>query len=306
MATLVLKSTNALDASVESLDFTVYKQRVLADGGFIADETAVKEALNFALTNGIFESEVYSATSARWGVKLDGAGKPKKLYSLFNSAGDIDVTIGTPNSIFYDTTSFAFPVIELRASRLNELKTSIAANNVQSSGLCIIARAPVLASGSTYGSSSTFALGELSNLTPSESYGVSLDKRMNSAYYIRSAGTEVADTWRYKAYGYGLQGDIETTSAELLNAAVWNRTATYLQAGLMQLYKDGTVIKQDTSVIKKTWNDDLYFNIGRSRDSSKADLDYSSSFYGYIAEAWCLVNTTSEKMQTLSTRGSLY
>lgn len=306
MATLVLKSTNALDASVESLDFTVYKQRVLADGGFIADETAVKEALNFALTNGISESEVYSATSARWGVKLDEAGKPKKLYSLFNSAGDIDVTIVHVNNIFYDTTSFSFPVIELRASSLNELKTSIAANNIESSGLCIIARTPILASGSVYGTSPAFALGELSNSTPSVSADESLDKRMNSAYYIRSANTEVSNTWRYKAYGYGTQGDIETTSAELLNASVWNRTATYLRAGLMQLYKDGTVIKQDTSVLKKTWNDGLYFNIGRSRDSGKADLGYTSSFYGYVAEAWCLVNTTSEKMQIMSTRGSLY
>lgn len=33
-------------------------------------------------------------------------------------------------------------------------------------------------------------------------------------------------------------------------------------------------------------------------------LDYSSSFYGYIAEAWCLVNTTNEKMRILSLRSS--
>lgn len=99
MATLVLKSTNALDANVESLDFTAYKQRVLADGGFIADETAVQEALSFAFTNKLSESEVYSATSARWGVKLDSAGKPKKLYSLFGSRGDINVTVSSGAAI---------------------------------------------------------------------------------------------------------------------------------------------------------------------------------------------------------------
>ncbi|MCE6957192.1 hypothetical protein KSB39_19530, partial [Acinetobacter baumannii] len=79
---------------------------------------------------------------------------------------------------------------------------------------------------------------------------------------------------------------------------------TYLQAGLMQLYKDGGVLKQDTTVLEKTWINDLYFNIGRSRNAGVTNLDYASPFYGYIAEAWCLVNTTAEKMRVLSLRSS--
>ncbi len=303
MATLVLKSSNALDASVEALEFTLYKQRVLADGGIIANETAVKAAFQYCFDNNLTESEVFSATSANWGVKLE-AGKPKKLYTLFGEAGDIDITVGTPASINYNTTSFSIPVIELKAASSNGLKTIGTANNVKSSGLCIIARAPILANGSAYGTVGTFALGELSNLTPSVSAGETLDKRMNTEFYIRSASTEVANTWRYLAYGYGSQGNIETTAAELSDASVWNRTSTYLQAGLMQLYKDGAVLKQDTTVLEKTWINDLYFNIGRSRNAGVTSLDYSSPFYGYIAEAWCLVNTTNEKMRILSLRSS--
>ncbi|EHU2213857.1 hypothetical protein A1E08_RS19585 [Acinetobacter baumannii] len=303
MATLVLKSSNALDASVEALEFTLYKQRVVADGGFIANEAAVKAAFQYCFDNNLTESEVFSATSASWGVKLE-AGKPKKLYSLFNESGDIDVTVATPASINYNTTSFSVPVIELKASSSNGLKTLGTANNVKSSGLCIIARAPILASGSAYGAVGTFALGELSNLTPSVSAGETLDKRMNTEFYIRSANTETADTWRYLAYGYGSQGNIETSASELINASVWNKTSTFLQAGLMQLYKDGAVLKQDTTVLEKTWINDLYFNIGRSRNAATTTVDYASPLYGYVAEAWCLVNTTAEKMRILSLRSS--
>ncbi|EHU2215462.1 Uncharacterised protein [Acinetobacter baumannii] len=303
MATLVLKSSNALDASVEALELTLYKQRVVADGGFIANEAAVKAAFQYCFDNNLTESEVFSATSANWGVKLE-AGKPKKLYSLFNESGDIDVTIGTPASINYNTTSFSIPVIELKASSSNGLKTIGTANNVRTSGLCIIARAPMLASGSSYGTNSTFTLGEISNLTNSTSAGESLDKRMNTQFYTRTANTELANTWRYLAYGYGTQGNIETTASELADATVWNRTSTFLQAGLMQLYKDGSVLKQDTSVNEKTWINDLYFNIGRARSAAVANLDYSSPLYGYVAEAWCLVNTTAEKMRILSLRAS--
>ncbi|MFX7083705.1 hypothetical protein ABTI07_03640 [Acinetobacter baumannii] len=303
MATLVLKSSNALDPSVEALEFTLYKQRVIADGGFIANEAAVKAAFQYCFDNNLTESEVFSATSANWGVKLE-AGKPKKLYTLFGEAGDIDVTIGVPASINYNTNAFSVPVIELKASSTNGLKTKGGANNVRTSGLCIISRAPILGSGTAYGTTGTFTLGELSNLSDSISAGETLDKRMNSQYYVRTANTELADTWRYLAYGYGTQGNIETTAAELSDASVWNRTSTYLQAGLMQLYKDGAVLKQDNTVNEKTWINNLFFNIGRSRNAGTTSLDYSSPFYGYIAEAWCLVNTTAEKMRILSLRSS--
>lgn len=55
---------------------------------------------------------------------------------------------------------------------------------------------------------------------------------MNTQFYTRTANTELANTWRYLAYGYGTQGNIETTASELADATVWNRTSTFLQAGL--------------------------------------------------------------------------
>ena len=299
MSTLVLKSKNALDESVEPLDFTIYKQRVLADGGFIANEQAVKNAFQFCYQNNLTAAEVFSATSANWGVKLSGA-KPKKLYTLFGEAGDIDVTVGTPNSINYDTTSFSFPTIELKGSSINGLKTKGVVSNVRSSGVFVIAKAPLLATGATYGSASGFALADLSDLSNSESGGVSLDKRMNVLFYSRQNNTETAESWTYSAYGYGLQGQILTTEG-LKNALAWNKAATYLQANLMELINNGAVYLNDTSVIEKQYINNLSFNIGRAK-SSDVNTNYASPLYGHVAEAWCLVNTTSNKMQALSTR----
>lgn len=303
MATLVFKSTNALDADVESLDLAQYRQRVIEDGGFIADEAALEAAFQFCVNNSINSGDVFSATSPRWGVKLAG-GKPAKLYSLFNEAGDILVAVGSPSALFYDTTTFTVPVLDLRAASGNALMTVGTANDVRTSGICVIGKVPVLAAGGNYGSSNSFAMGELHDITPSASAAESLDKRMNTAFYVRSNTTELANVWRYSANGYGTQGTITTTAAELSDATGWNKTATYLQAGLMQMFKDGAVLKQDTTVLSSSWLNNLYFNIGRSRSAASAELVYTSAYYGYIVEAWCLTNTVAAKMQALSLRAS--
>lgn len=300
MSTLVLKSKNALDGNVESLDFTIYKQRVLADGGFIANEQAVKNAFQFCYQNNLTSAEVFSATSANWGVKLSG-GKPKKLYTLFGEAGDIDVTIGTPNNINYDTTSFAFPTIELKAASTNVLKTKGVANNVKSSGIFVIAKAPLLSTGASYGTSGAFTLGELSELSDSASAAETIDKRMNALYYRRLTNTDVANAWHYLSYGYGLQGTIITDNV-LVNATTWSKAATYLQPGLMEFLNNGTLVGNNTTVKEKKWINNLHFNVGVSRDPAKAPLVWSSPLYAHVAEAWCLVNTTSDKMKILSTR----
>ncbi|WP_075167486.1 hypothetical protein [Acinetobacter indicus] len=300
MSTLVLKSKNALDENVESLDFTIYKQRVLADGGFIANEQAVKDAFEFCYQNNLTAAEVFSATSANWGVKLSG-GKPKKLYTLFGEAGDIDVTVGTPNNINYDTTSFAFPTIELKAASTNVLKTKGVANNVKSSGIFVLAKAPLLSTGASYGVPNAFTLGELSELSDSASAAETVDKRMNALYYRRLTNTDVANAWHYLSYGYGLQGTIITDNV-LVNATAWSKVATYLQPGLMEFLNNGNLVRNNTTVKEKTWINNLHFNVGVSRNPAEAPLGWASPLYAHVAEAWCLINTTSNKMKVLSMR----
>lgn len=300
MSTLVLKSKNALDESVEALDFTMYKQRVLADGGFIANEQAVKNAFQFCYQNNLTAAEVFSATSANWGVKLAG-GKPKKLYTLFGEAGDIDVTVGAPNNINYDTASFAFPTIELKASSTNGLMTKGVANNVKSSGVFVLAKAPLLATGASYGSSNAFALGELADLSNSVSAAETVDKRMNSLVYRRLTTEAVANVWHYLGQGYGLQGSIVTDNV-LSNASIWSKVATYLQPGLMELLNNGNLVLNDTTVNEKTWINNLHFSIGRTRNPGLVSLEWLNPLYGHVAEAWCLINTTSAHMKALSTR----
>lgn len=296
MSALVLKSKNSLNINIESLDFTLYKQRVMDDGGFIANEQAVRDVFQFCIDNNLTESEVFSATSPNWGIKLTGA-KPKKLYSLFGEAGDIDVTVGTPASINYDTTSYDSPVIELKASSTNALKTVGVANNVNSSGVFVIARAPMLAAGANYGTSLAFALGELVDVTAE----ASVNKRNNSIYFTRTVGTVLADGWSLLGYGYGTQGNVNSVGV-LSDMSQWRNVATFLTNGKMELISDGNVISTDNTVIPSSYINNLYFTIGRSRNSSVPELVWNSPLYGSVAEAWCLINTTSDKMKVLSTR----
>lgn len=300
MAALLLKSTNALDASVGSLDFFIYKQRVINDGGFIADEQAVKNAFSFVLSSGINPSEVFSATSANWGVKIE-SGIPKKLYTLFGTAGDINVTASVPSAIVYNTTDFNTPVVELKANAANGLQTISGANNVGSSGIFIISKVPMLATGGAYGVTNTPTMGTLSNLTTSVSAGETLDKRMNALNYKRTSSTALADVFTYGAASYGSQG-LVTSDGIISNASVWRGMATFTAKGVLELINNGSVIAVDNTVNEKTWINDMYFDIGRSRDAALTSLAYTAPLYGFVSEAWCLINTTSAHMKALSTR----
>lgn len=301
MKAVVLTSGNTLDSSLAPLDFYVYKGRVLADGGIINNEAEVKEAFNFILQNGITESQAFSITSAKWGIKLNG-DKPSKLYSLFGASGDVNITIGVPNSIFYNTTTHGFPVIELKAASTNGLLSGLV-SGVENAGICVVAKAPLLATGASYGTGNSFALGSLGDLSNSASAAVTVDKRLLSLFFKRNASTDVATAWTYLTYGYGTQGSIDTT-AIISDMTKWSHAASFIDTSGMYLYNNGNLAASDLTVIQKPYKDNLNFNIGRERDPQQAALGYASSLYAYVAESWCLVNTTKEVMQAISLRAS--
>lgn len=117
---LVLKSGNALSEGVGSIDFLVYKNRVLADGGYIADEAEAKAAFEFAQKNGVNSKNDVGIVSPRWGLKVVD-GVVKKLYSLFNSNADFIVTASLPNKL-YLSTSNSFNSLTLELTSNNSVK----------------------------------------------------------------------------------------------------------------------------------------------------------------------------------------
>lgn len=300
MSALILKSGNALISGIESIDFATYKNRVLSDGGMIVNEQAVREAFAFAVSKGLGSSEVFSATSANWGVKIAN-GKPNKLYSLFDSQGDISVAVSTGAAIFYNTDRYNVPVIELKGSSGNSLVTMGKTAEVQNSGLCVIARTPTIAS-NDYGFQN-FALAELSDLSPSSATADALARRIHTEFFTRRGGSLSPADWWTTYYGYGDEGAISMEG--ITNRPTnWVRTSSFLRAGKLGIFDNGVEVASDLSVNKGNYNTGLNFSLGRTRNTEGSGIDYTAPFYGDIAEAWCLVNTTEDKMKALSLRAS--
>lgn len=305
MAALILKSGNALNADVDSLDFTFYKNRVLSDGGIIVDERAAKDAIIFALANGITPSQVYSATSARWGVKLFD-GKPSKFYSLFGESGDIVATIGSSSAIDYNGTRYEFPVLELRASRNNILKTQKPVDEVKSTGLCIIAKPPILSSSASYGAEATsFALAGVADISPSSDTDVALRKRVHDLLYKRGAVADMPNEWGYLGMSYGTSTKIDTyaTTPMLKGVQSWSHVTTFANKTSLDFYNNGSLLRSAPSTQNTAYNDNLSMTLGLSKGTSSI-VDYGNAAYVDIAEAWCLINITTDKMQALSLRAS--
>lgn len=297
MATLVLKSTNALDPSVESLEFILYKKRVIDDGGFIANEQAVKDTFSFIAASGITEREVYSATSANWGVKTSG-GNPVKLYSLFGSAGDIDVTTVSDAAINYDTTSFTKPVIELKSSNLNKL-LSKNFGNINSAGIFALASVPVLTSGLAYSAISRFIIGEVANYGSAPTEADSIARRYLTMQYSRSDTSKLPNDWSVNMRAHGNSGDISTASKDVSG---WSGCAAFTSNFSASLYEDGILVGIDNTITPIQYDSDLKFSIGLGRDTFSPGNKMTMALYAYVAETWCMVNTTAEKMRILSTR----
>ena len=297
MATLVLKSTNALDPLIESLEFVLYKKRVIEDGGFIANEQAVKDTFYFIAASRITEWEVYSATSANWGVKTSN-GNPVKLYSLFGSAGDIDVTTVSDAAINYDTTSFTKPVIELKSSSLNKL-LSKNFGNINSAGIFALTSVPVLTSGLAYSAISRFIIGEIANYDSASTGADSLARRYLTMQYSRSDTSKLPNDWFVNMRAHGNSGDISTASKDVSG---WSGRAAFTSNFSASLYEDGILVGIDNTITPIKYDSDLKFSIGLGRDTFSAGNNMGMALYAYVAETWCMVNTTAEKMRILSTR----
>ena len=298
MPALILKSKNALNSDVQSLDFVAYKSRVLADGGYIADEQAVKDTLAFIANNNITEAMAFSVTSPRWGLKLAN-GKPSKLYSLFGGNGDIDIVVSIASAIGLTTTS-GFNTIALKGSSTNALLSG-SVRGVNNAGICVVAKPPTLAGASAYGITNGFTLGDLSNLSDATSIADRKSKQIATLLYLRSDGTKMPVDWDFRCLAFGETGALNETTSSTTS---WSSEALFVDSAGMVIYNSGVQTGVDNVVTPPAYKDNIQFNIGRSPNTSSQTLAYINPLYADIAEAWCLVNTTSAIMQAISLRAS--
>lgn len=297
MSALVLKSGNSLSSNVESLEYTAYRNRVELDGGIIMQPNEVTEALAFASSEGI-ASQVFSATSAKWGVKIVN-GILVKMYSLFNQDGDIEVNISTP-SAFNFNNSGSFPYLEFRGGTNNSLASSGLMNNVDSLGVSVVARVP------DHANSTSGALVDIGVPTVSSTLEDLANKRYLGESIIKKGTTK--DEWTLSASGFGSTGGVSAWGTGVIagsGMSVFKDGTVYLDAN------DGSLLSMGTSIISKkptpsgVYKSGLQVNIGRGRNATvPSQVIWTQASWADIAEVWVLANTTKDKMMSLSFRAS--
>ena len=296
MSALVLKSGNALNAGIESLDMTAYRYRVERDGGYVVDAAQVMAAYDFLKQNGIDKNQVFSATSARWGVKVVG-GKPVKLYNLFDESGDIDVVVAYPAAIAFNETSYTHPVIEMRGRADNGLTSKGTVSGANSTGLCVIARVPNV-TGVAAGT-----LAEMSVLTTSANTTELVAKRHLVTNTVKNSGAVDTTGWSHSALGYGSTYNSGATSAKNLDRMT-DATA-FISATRGALYNDGVLTSGSAITANNPIKDNLSLTIGRAKNlTAPASIVWSTPIWADIVEVWSLVNITESNMQALSARAA--
>lgn len=114
---LILKSNT--DTAIDPVFglYDAYIQRVQIDGGTVIDSDLLLNFLNFIDENNIDTAKLFSVVSAGFGVKKDTNGDIVKLYSIFNSDGDLTYSIGAKlqttqvaenQAIVYNATNISY------------------------------------------------------------------------------------------------------------------------------------------------------------------------------------------------------
>lgn len=292
MKALVLKSQNVLSDKVEPINYTLYKTRVLLDGGIIVDEQSAINTFKFLEVNNIPLHSVFVAASAKWGVK-QSENEIEKLYSLGGASGDI---VGMKKPMQLDGNSIVFPV-----SADNGVKSI--GNAKATSALSTIVAHTITDkyTNGDFGSLTKKTLAVLNNVGATEP---NYFKKQQRLYYT---GGNVADVTQWTERGdivYGTQGlviDIRKLATgtvkgnpKFLANHFENNTGTLIGNG-------GTVLASKSYTLNIS--DDYYAHFGIDYQMNSDGSEYiASPFAGSIQEFWCLVDASIETTKLITTR----
>lgn len=288
MGALVLKSKNSLNVDVEPLDFTLYKQRVVADGGAIIDEQATKDAINFGLSNGVNNTTGFSVTSPRWGAKISN-GNVVKLYSLFNSAGDV-VTSGNAKV----DSSRGYNAYTLYGSSVLYLKTVGSFSKAKSVLIACVNSIPVR---EIYGLTPSYILGSTKSETPNRDTVYKGDTGA-ALGYLGDSGTAQPETWSLR----GIASDsVDLRLPDMAYAPAPISVAVLEQSNLLSLYRDGIKVGDTASVMLSGDNMHYYIGVG---PTAFPDYDVSNPAMTDVIESWCVINVDSTTAEAVTARMS--
>ena len=296
MGALVLKSKNSLNVDVAPLDFIIYKQRVINDGGVIVNETETKAAIAYANANNLNAGKVFSATSASWGVKKQGT-KLVKLYSLFDEKGDMLPVA----SLAIEITEYnGRQSVYLTASAYSQIiKTAGTFSNVNS--VAVATSTAVPAGRSAYSVTGELIIASVSTIDKSGGESVyNLNRLINYGFSRTPVANNDVATWKSIVWMPTVYDTFKISSG-YTNAVSAAHTAYASSTGVDLYYNNSKVVEltKYTDITDRTSQE---FMVGAAHTdfSGEAGAFGKLPFLGYVFESWCLINVTENQAQALS------
>lgn len=288
MPAIVLKSGNALDASIEPFDYVEYRKRVVSDGGTIVSASAIKSAILFITqgTGKLSAGNVFSATSPNWGVKFSN-GLPVKLYSLFNSKGDLLLDVQSGSLVAYEAGLYSYPVVRFGGS---------AGGGILNNGYSSVG---------TFDATSDVAVGVVTkNTSPLGTAGYRFTCYPKDSY--QTAGTNkllgFGDTGtglRLLTVGNGFTTNQQIVTSESLLA--WSKAVVYRDNASVSII-DNQVTTREWAATVAADRTALTLDIARSVLDNTTEMKYSATMKADFAEAWLLVGAGKLGAEALSAR----
>lgn len=293
---LVLKSKNQLNIDVFSMEYDAYKARVIANGGYIVDEQAAKNAINFATSAGITKEMDAGIASPAWGVKKTGA-ITYTLFSLFNPDSDIDAVVPSGSVGVVDGVNVVSLVSTLSngvSSKGFTANTSLVAMNIN--------KPPILADGATYGA----AAKQFSQI---KVFKENADKTQYDSlieyYYDRADATKTPSQW-YSKVGTNRIAPLSTSHTYTIPsvfATEYSSSAIYIDSSKLKVFNKGASI-YDYALVPQAPFSGTYKAYFARRFSATNATTLISPTYTNIAELWLVSGGSELIAQKMSDRAN--
>lgn len=297
---LILKSKNALNDSVMSIDLQSFVSRVEKDGGEIVDLNAVKEAIAFANNNGISSVNDAGIASPRWAIKREN-GKVVKLYSLLNSNRDYVVYYRDGNAEL--NTSYGFNTLKLNPNNYTNIVSREFGYDKSLISLNIHKPLPLSSGEALSSTDNAFNIGNVKradNAVPT-----SKGKALIDTYHERASLSSLPSTWDAAYYVRGgeqympkdMVGKILSTNRSGFNSSVF-----YLD-NQDYMAVTGGVVNFDAKHNATKPFEGTYFAEYANRGVVSGEA--SHPLVGDVAEVWTVVGASKETAKALSLRASV-
>lgn len=292
---LVLKSHNTLDNSVEALEFTIFKNRVLNDGGYIADEAATKGAIEFAKNAGITESNDIGIASPQWGLKVVG-GEVVKLYSLFNADADLVVMSSNDRISLMNTQGFN----TLYSVGHNAAGIGTQQFTVDSSIIMANINKPALEKGlSNYGINPVLAFG----FVQEASSDTSTVSTLYEGYYNLKGDNINPSLWESKVFVRDTENAV-VTGSPAVGANKYSSVVVRIDDSQMSAYASGNLMGHYPTSSGVNLNRTFIADHTRRRGVSSGQVRWLTSLVGHIAELWTVRDASEAVAQAISQRAA--